>query len=204
MTDWLDNALIILLVFAVYAVLHSLMASLRAKALAEQWFGINTRRWYRLGFVVIVTITFLPVLGFTVLLPAKTLYIIPVPWVIGTILLQILAVMGVLIVVGQTGASRFLGFDQLSEPAERAHPPDFVAYGWYAHVRHPLYLFGLVILWLMPLMTTNILALNLGVTAYFLVGSIFEENKLLHEFGDVYHRYRQTVPRLIPRLKRQQ
>lgn len=202
MPEWLLSAIIILLVFTVYAVVHSLLASLRVKALAEQWFGINARRWYRLGYVVFVSITLLPIVSLTVVLPSLQLYIIPMPWVIGTTLIQALAVMGVLIVVGQTGASRFLGFAQLSEPVERVHPPDFVAYGWYARVRHPLYLFSLFVIWLTPLMTTNILALNLGMTAYFLIGSIFEENKLVHEFGETYRRYRQSTPRLLPRLKR--
>lgn len=202
MPEWLLSAIIILLVFTVYAVVHSLLASLRAKTLAEQWFGINARRWYRLGYVVFVSITLLPIVGLTVVLPSLRLYTISMPWVIGTTLIQALAVVGVLVVVRQTGASRFLGFTQLSEPAERVHPPDFVAYGWYARVRHPLYLFSLVVIWLIPLMTTNILALNLGMTAYFLIGSIFEENKLAHEFGEMYRRYRQSTPRLLPRLKR--
>ena len=202
MPDWLLSSLIILLAFTVYAVLHSLLASLRAKALAEQWFGIAVRRWYRLGYVLFVSATLLPIVGLTVLLPAEMLYSIPMPWVIGTVLIQALAVVGVLVVVRQTGASRFLGFAQLSEPAERVHPPDFVAHSWYARVRHPLYLFSLIVIWLTPLMTTNILALNLGMTAYFLIGSIFEENKLVHEFGESYRRYRQSTPRLLPRLKR--
>ena len=203
MPDWITGALIILLVFAVYAVVHSLLASMQAKALAKRWFGINSRRWYRLGYVLFVSITLLPVVALVILLPSKLIYTIPMPWVAGTLLIQVLAVISVMIVVWQTGSSRFLGVAQLSEPAELVHPPDFVSTGWYARVRHPLYLFSLVVIWLMPVMTTNILALNLGMTAYFLIGSIFEEQKLVHEFGDTYRRYQQAVPRLIPRLRRQ-
>jgi protein-S-isoprenylcysteine O-methyltransferase Ste14 len=48
-------------------------------------------------------------------------------------------------------------------------------------------------------MTLNRLALVLVCTAYFYLGSIPEERKLLQEFGADYARYQQTVPRLIPR-----
>lgn len=203
MPNWATSALSILLVFSVYAAVHSLLASLQAKALAEQWFGINARRWYRLGYSLFVSTTLLPIVGLVILLPALHLYAIPIPWVIGTGLIQLLALTRVLNVVGLTGASRFLGLAQLSEPAEKAHPPDFVSTGWYARVRHPLYLFSLIVIWLTPVMTTNILALNLGMTVYFLIGSIFEEQKLVQEFGEAYRRYQQTVPRLLPRLRRQ-
>jgi methanethiol S-methyltransferase len=40
----------------------------------------------------------------------------------------------------------------------------------------------------------------MGLTLYILVGAVLEERKLLHEFGDVYARYQQETPMLLPRF----
>jgi protein-S-isoprenylcysteine O-methyltransferase Ste14 len=48
-------------------------------------------------------------------------------------------------------------------------------------------------------MTLNRLALVAGVHVYFWIGSIFEERKLVREFGDAYRDYQHRVPRLLPR-----
>jgi protein-S-isoprenylcysteine O-methyltransferase Ste14 len=71
--------------------------------------------------------------------------------------------------------------------------------GLYCHVRHPLYSAGLLFIWLSPLMTTSLLALNLGLTLYIIIGSIFEERRLVGQFGQAYVDYQRRVPRLIPR-----
>ena len=60
---------------------------------------------------------------------------------------------------------------------------------------------GLVFIWFTPLMTTNLLAFNLGATVYLIVGAMFEERKLLREYGQEYARYRSQTPMLVPGLK---
>ena len=57
---------------------------------------------------------------------------------------------------------------------------------------------SLLFIWLMPVMTTSVLALNLGLTAYIYIGSLFEERRLVAEFGEPYTAYQRRVPRLIP------
>lgn len=68
-------------------------------------------------------------------------------------------------------------------------------------VRHPLYTAGLVFIWLIPIMTSNLLALNLGLTVYLILGAIYEQRKLVREFGEQYIRYQERVPMLIPGLR---
>jgi protein-S-isoprenylcysteine O-methyltransferase Ste14 len=70
--------------------------------------------------------------------------------------------------------------------------------GFYGWVRHPLYFFSLLFLWLTPVMTTNLLAAYLLFTLYFYLGSFLEERRLLAEFGSAYREYQQRVPRLLP------
>jgi protein-S-isoprenylcysteine O-methyltransferase Ste14 len=71
----------------------------------------------------------------------------------------------------------------------------------YRWVRHPLYTAGLLIIWLFPIMTCNLLALNIGMTLYILLGAVLEERKLEREFGEAYAQYKSRTPMLIPFLR---
>ena len=115
----------------------------------------------------------LPILLLPILLIDKEIYTIPFPWVILTLTIQVLAVIALIIGLRQTGITSFLGLRQ-AVPAGRYHPahvwsPD----GLYRYVRHPLYTAGLVFIWLLPIMTWNLLALNIGLTAYIFIGAYF-------------------------------
>ncbi|MGH2606675.1 MAG: methyltransferase family protein, partial [Anaerolineales bacterium] len=81
---------------------------------------------------------------------------------------------------------------------ENSAPPRLVRHGLYRWVRHPLYTCALVFLWLTPVMTMSLLALYLGLSAYLVVGSVFEERRLVAEFGEAYREYQRQVPRLVP------
>jgi len=96
----------------------------------------------------------------------------------------------------QTGAGEFLGISQLRSAGE--HPPKLVTSGWYARVRHPLYLFSTLFLAMNPVMTCKWLLLTVFSVTYFIIGGMIEERRLLQEFGDEYRRYRQRVPFMIP------
>ncbi len=73
--------------------------------------------------------------------------------------------------------------------------------GVYRHVRHPLYSAGIVFIWLLPVMTVNVLAINIALTLYVLVGAYFEERKLRSKFGQEYIDYAAVTPMFIPFLK---
>jgi protein-S-isoprenylcysteine O-methyltransferase Ste14 len=191
----------ILLSWALYGALHTLLASFSAKALAECWLGLDVRRYYRLFYNLGVSLTLLPLLALVVLSPDLQISRISFPWLALTLGIEGLAALGLLFGVLQTGALQFLGLAQLSAPPDSGRPPKLVVSGLYRYVRHPLYLFGLVIVWLLPLITWNILAFNLGATAYVLVGIHFEERKLLKEFGQAYADYQRNVPMLLPWTK---
>jgi methanethiol S-methyltransferase len=83
-------------------------------------------------------------------------------------------------------------------------PPSvpFTVRGPYRRVRHPLYLFSLLLIWSQPDLTAERLLFNLLWTAWIVVGSILEERDLVAAFGDDYRAYRRDVPMLIPRLTR--
>lgn len=199
----LSSFLLILLACAAYGALHSLLASYRAKDFAARRLGALGGRYYRLFFNLAAVVTFLPVLYLAWRLPDARIYAIPMPWVLLSLAVQ--AAAGCLLLAGlrQTSAATFLGLDALLPGADAdttTAPPRFVTTGLYRWVRHPLYTCGLVIIWLSPIMTWNLLALFLGLTGYVIIGIYYEERKLRREFGPAYDEYRRQVPALIPRI----
>ena len=182
---------------AMYGVLHSLLASNPVKQVFRRAFGQTSDRLYRLFFNVVGGLTFLPVLAIAALDPGQTLYQLTRPWVLLTSAGQVLAVILLLLGLMQTDSLHFLGLRQLVHP-EASEPSKLVINGLYCHVRHPLYSAGLLFIWLTPVMTTTVLALNLGLTLYIIIGSIFEERRLVGEFGQAYIDYQSRVPWLIP------
>jgi protein-S-isoprenylcysteine O-methyltransferase Ste14 len=192
---------LILLAVLAYGLIHSLLASLTIKSHLRRLIGPAVDRWYRLGFNFIAIVTLLPILMLPLLLPDKEIYAIPIPWVSLSLAFQILAIIALMIGLRQTGIATFLGLPQAFLPGSDT-PPHMVTSGLYHYVRHPLYTAGLVFIWLLPILTWNLLALNIGLTIYLLIGASFEERKLLREFGEPYAEYRRRTPMLIPGLIR--
>jgi protein-S-isoprenylcysteine O-methyltransferase Ste14 len=192
---------VILFAVVVYGIVHSLLATLGAKARARKWFGSATDRWYRLVYNFLGIVTFLPILGLVAAYPGERLYVIPTPWSYLTLAGQMLAGLALVIGLLQTGIWSFLGFEQMLVDTPTSQP-EMVTGGLYRWVRHPLYTAGLVFIWLTPIMTSGLLALNIGLTVYLVVGSYYEERKLVREFGEEYILYQQRTPMLIPGLIR--
>ncbi len=191
---------LVLLAVLAYGGVHSFLASLWAKGRARRWFGALADRTYRLLYNIFAVVSFLPVLVLVGSLPDRTLYSIPYPWILATSVGQLAAVAALLLGLLHTDVWSFLGFRQLVQPEIAGETARLVLKGLYRWVRHPLYTAGLVFIWLTPVMTVNLLAMNLGLTIYIVVGALFEERKLLHEFGQAYADYQRRTPMLIPGL----
>jgi protein-S-isoprenylcysteine O-methyltransferase Ste14 len=73
--------------------------------------------------------------------------------------------------------------------------------GPYRWVRHPLYLFTILMMWSCPDLTRDRLLFNLLWTVWIVIGSYLEEIDLIVEFGDTYREYQRRVPMLVPLLK---
>jgi protein-S-isoprenylcysteine O-methyltransferase Ste14 len=196
------SLLIILAAIAAYGLLHSWLASLQAKSLARRGLGRAADRFYRLAYNLIAVISLLPVLILPAVLPDQTLYTIPLPWTLLTLAVQGMAALALLFGLLQTGVWSFIGVKQLLATPDK-QPPELVVSGLYRWVRHPLYTAGLVFIWLTPVMTWNVLVLNLGLSAYLIIGAYFEERKLAIEFGEAYRSYQQRTPMFLPGLIRQ-
>jgi protein-S-isoprenylcysteine O-methyltransferase Ste14 len=72
--------------------------------------------------------------------------------------------------------------------------------GPFRYNRHPLNLAPLIILWLNPRQTTNLVAYNAVSTIYLILGSLHEESRLRAAYGDAYRQYEKgPVPFYLPK-----
>jgi len=191
----------ILISMALWGVLHSLFASLTVKNKAAHFFGkYFYERWYRLIYNIIAVVTILPVLLLIASSSDQLLWNLTDPWNWVFRGIQVLSVIGLGFALLQTGSMIFFGLQQLITGQKPPAGQDLVTSGTYRWVRHPIYTFSLAILWFSPSFTLNSLAFALGATAYVLVGMIFEERKLVAEYGQIYLEYKKRTPALLPGL----
>jgi protein-S-isoprenylcysteine O-methyltransferase Ste14 len=155
-------------------------------------------RFYRLAYNVFAVVSFLPVLVVMFLVPDRTLYLVPLPWSLFMVGGELLAVAALFSSFRQTDIWDFIGLRQLGESDK---PSKLTTSGLYKYVRHPLYSAGMAFIWLLPLMTVNILMVNIAMTVYVIIGASFEERKLRRAFGQEYIDYSAVTPMFIPFLK---
>jgi len=191
------SAFILLLSLALWGIVHSMLASHFAKDMARGLLGAGFARSYRLGYNVFAALSFAPILYLMAMLPNRVVYQIPAPWNVLLFGGQLLSALFLLISLLQTDVLSFSGLRQLFEEKENGA---LVTGGFYRLVRHPLYTFSLLFIWLTPTMTQNSLTVYIGATVYTLVGAYFEERKLERDFGQAYVDYKRVTPMLIPGL----
>jgi protein-S-isoprenylcysteine O-methyltransferase Ste14 len=127
---------------------------------------------------------------------SPVLYFAPGIWSLVMYLAQLVIAAILFVCIRQTGAADFLGIAQLRTGQPRHDR--LITDGWYAIVRHPLYLFSILFLLLNPVMTLQWLLLTILSAIYFIIGAMIEEQRFLKVFGDEYRRYRHNVPFIIP------
>ncbi len=189
------------LIFAIalWGIVHSLLASLGFKDFMCRRLGSGFMKFYRLLYNLFAVVSLAPVLILMVSLPDQTLYRVPVPWSYLMFAGQGISVLLLFAAALQTDILAFVGLRQLFAEEQKS---ELVKDGLYRVVRHPLYTFSLSILWLSPSMSVNSFVVYMALTVYILIGIMFEERKLLREFGQEYANYRFATPMLIPGLSK--
>ena len=189
------SVFILLLALAIWGVVHSFLASHLAKDLFRLRTG--SMDFYRLAYNLFASVSFLPILYLMTTLPDQPIYQIPVPWSYFMLGGQVFAVLMLMVAFLQTDSLSFVGLRQLFEKEKTGA---LVTRGLYRVVRHPLYTFGLLFIWLSSSISQNSLTVYIGATFYTLIGAYFEERKLLRDFGEAYAEYKRKTPMLIPGL----
>jgi len=123
------------------------------------------------------------------------------PLVTALMLLKIIGLIIVLVSLTQYDLGRFSGITQLRtrENMSDGTHESFQSGGLNRWVRHPLYSGAFLLLWGGADSAFGFWTAVWG-SVYLIVGTHFEERKLLRVYGDVYRQYQLDVPRYIPKV----
>jgi len=197
---------LVLLAMLLFGVIHSLTAG-RFKAVFRRWFGERAYHGlYRLLYNGFALLTLMPAALLMAFNDGGVVWQVPAPFEIVFWGIQAAGLVGLVVSTLQIDVLRFAGVTQFLNyltggTLPLADEPLQIG-GLYAWVRHPLYLFSLMVVWPVTTMTWGYLGLSVGMTLYFIVGSLYEERRLLAAYGDTYAHYRARVPWLLPYPRR--
>lgn len=183
--------------WAAYFALHSLLASTTVKARLGAWSPALRPAW-RLVYNAVATLTLLPLAWLVWQHPGPALWSWTgaAGWVADGLALA--AVAGFLLTLRGYDGAEFLGIRQWRARSQVLEDQGaLVLSALHRHVRHPWYTLALVIVWTRDMDAARLLSAVM-VTMYFVVGSRLEERRLIASHGDLYRRYRQRVPALVP------
>lgn len=197
------DVLIIIILFIIFAFVHTILASLKIKKIVRDKFG-SLIAAYRLFYNIFALITFYFFLRASPQ-PGIIIYDLPNPFDFIILVPQVLALIGIIWAVKFSGLGEFTGIPQVIRWFKGEYQAEsldekmtFTTEGPYKFVRHPIYFFTIIFLVCRPVMDLFYLTLLLCIIGYFYVGSIYEEKKLSEIFGEDYIEYRNRVPRIFP------
>lgn len=186
----------LILYWTLFGVVHSVLAMRAWKAWMQTRLG-KYFRYYRFTYSIISLLLLVWVLYFQFSLPGNAIWEVP-------LFLRILA--GILTAGGITimmVSMRKYFFTHSGIDVFFQQTPSSISLqttGLHSIVRHPLYTGTLLMVWslwfLFP--TWGNLTGCLMITLYTVIGTVFEERKLLQDFGDAYAQYQRRVPMLLP------
>ncbi len=183
--------------FIAYFVTHSLLASLWLKQKVQRhWPQIMPA--YRLTFNFLSILLLIPLILFMQQNPGPLVWQWPgiLEWVMKG--LTIAAILGFIWSLKSYDNRVFLGITQWCNRHTKTNDPEHLHISTlHRFVRHPWYFFFLVMMWTQDLHVTQLFVYGL-ISAYLVIGSRMEEQKLIVHYGEAYRKYCQQVPGLIP------
>jgi len=197
-TGQVGKYLLLALAWAAYGAIHSAMISETATAFLKRCLG-GAFRFYRLFFNFVATVLLVPMVSYSMSLRRGLVVRWDGPWLV--VRYTLVAVGVLLFVTGGRHYSlgQFIGISQV-----RGRPTGGLATGGgidssgvLGVIRHPWYAGLVLLLWARDLDIAG-LGVSSVLTVYILVGTLLEERKLVHEFGDAYRSYQRRVSMFVP------
>lgn len=193
----IEAVIVNLLLMALFAVQHSVMARQRFKA---WWTQYVPKPVERSTYVLLASLSLLLLFWQWRPMPG-VIWEVEDPNVAVTIVT--LSLVGWVLLFTSTfmiNHFELFGLHQVtSHLVDKELPPSrFKAPLIYKVVRHPIYLGLIIAFWAAPTMTVGHLLFASVTTGYILLGIALEERDLVALFGDEYRQYKQRVSMLIP------
>jgi methanethiol S-methyltransferase len=187
--------------WAAYCAIHSALISIRAKDIFQRLLGAGYR-FYRLSYNLFSLIALVPLLLYS--RSPRIQGPILFAWDGGWRILQGLLILAAaaLIIGGARHYSigQFLGIQQIRSklnPGAMTESGVFDSSGVLGFVRHPWYTGVFFLLWAGDQNMASIVV-HAVLSAYLVIGTLLEEQKLVFEFGDKYRKYQEEVSIFIP------
>lgn len=197
------DALIIFALFVLFGYSHSILASNKLKRKLIDKIGEKVA-FYRIFYNIISLLTFYLVYKLSPK-PGAVVYDLNYPWDIVILVLQILSLIGLIWAASAVNLWEFVGIAQIKRyykdrynVKELDERYELKKTGAFKYSRHPIYFFSILFLGLRPTMDFFYLIFFICLTSYFIIGSIYEEKKLVELFGDEYVKYQRETPWLAP------
>lgn len=199
----LFDLLIIILLFALFGVSHSILALNKVKKRIADGVG-NKIAFYRLFYNIISLLTFFALYEIAPK-PNVIIYDLNYPWDIYILVPQFLSLIGLIWAVRPIDLKEFIGINQIIRYLNGNYNSDeldehsqLIIEGAFKYSRHPIYFFSILFLGFRPVMDVFYLTFYICLIVYFIVGSIYEEKKLSIKFGVKYTDYQKKVPAFVP------
>jgi methanethiol S-methyltransferase len=195
------NHIILILLWSVYCILHSLMASSGFKQKLVSLLGTRFK-YYRLFYTLFAFLFLVFILYYQFNIETSRAF----ESSYYTRLAGILVGISGLIIMITCIKKYFMSLSGLLSLVKETSYNTLIITGIHKYVRHPLYLGTFGFIWgaflCYPFWT--ILIADTIITLYTLIAIRFEEDKLVKEYGNSYKEYQQRVPKLIPSIKPRQ
>jgi protein-S-isoprenylcysteine O-methyltransferase Ste14 len=195
----LAKYLLLAVLVTAWCFLHSAMISISVTEYLKRSLGPRFR-YYRLFYNVVAALTIVPVVWFAHAVRTPPLFSWDGSWRI--IQAVLLGASGLLFFLGARhyDARQLLGIRQIREgtsPRAITGSGGLDTTGVLGAVRHPWYAAGILLIWAGQL-DLSVIIVNMILTAYFFIGALLEERKLVREFGEEYRAYQARVSMFIP------
>ena len=197
-TGQVGKYLLLALAWVAYGAIHSAMISETATGFLKRRLG-GAFRFYRLFFNVVATVLLVAVVSYSMYFRRGLVVRWDGPWLV--VRYALVAVGVLLFVTGGRHYSlgQFIGTSQLrgTSTGGLATGGGIDSSGVLGVIRHPWYAGLVLLLWARDLDTAGVVVSSV-LTVYILVGTLLEERKLVHEFGDAYRSYQRRVSMFVP------
>jgi methanethiol S-methyltransferase len=197
------DVIVLVFLFALYGFIHSVLASEYVKVFFKKTFG-KLIAFYRLLFNIFAVIG-LYLIWELAPHPSLQIYKLPPPYDYLVLIPQLISLVGMIWCFKYICFKEFIGLNQIDrffrdDYSDKDLDENYTLRieGPYKYSRHPIYFFSIIFLMFRAEMSLFYLTMFISFTAYFYIGSYYEEKKMVRLFGDDYRDYQKKVPRIFP------